>query len=229
MTRSIIALATAVLAATTLLSPAAEAGFKVHFGFGGGPAPYLTDYNKESAHGYKPARKRYQAARRHEAAPVRAAKKPSKTESVAEVEDKVEEKTESTPAKIAETENSSISVAQAEVAQEPSSEPVETVAATDQPNTVARSIDCKKFFPTVGLTLSVPCERAPGRDRAGRESDPPRKCSRPPRPRSQDRGRAFLRAGLRRRPPGAARPKNIASLSRPKQRPDSAPGMLSPR
>jgi hypothetical protein len=155
MTKSIGALATAILAATTLLSSAAEAGFRVHFGFGGGPAPYLTDYNKESAYEHKAARKHYQAARRHETSPVRTAKKSSPaTESVAKVEDK----TETAPAKLAETENSSISVAQAEVAQAATAQPIETAAATSSEPKTAAAIDCKKFFATVGMTLTVPCE-----------------------------------------------------------------------
>jgi len=157
MTKSIVALATAILAATTLLSSAAEAGFKVHFGFGGGPAPYLTDYNKESAYEHKAPRKHYQAARRHESEPVPTAKKHT-SENVAQVEDKVEEKTETAPAKLAETENSSISVAQAEVAQAATAEPVETAVATSSEPKTAASLDCKKFFATVGMTLTVPCE-----------------------------------------------------------------------
>jgi hypothetical protein len=150
MTKSIIAIATAILAATTLMTSAAEAGFKGHFGFGGGPAPYLTDYNKEAAYETrKRAEKRAQrAARRHEA-PAKITKKSAPA--VAKVEDKkVEEKIDTA----AVSENSSISVAQAAPKQATAAEPVKTAAA-DEP---ARSIDCKKFFATVGMTLTVPCE-----------------------------------------------------------------------
>jgi hypothetical protein len=152
MTKSIIAIATAVLAAATMLTSAAEAGFKVRLGFGG-PAPYLTDYNKQSAHEYKPAKKRaYRAARRQEKAPVKVSKKSSGTVKVAE-------KTETAPVvEPAETENSSISVAQVEAKQETLAEPVTTAEATPSEPLAARQIDCKKFFATVGMTLTVPCE-----------------------------------------------------------------------
>ena len=152
MTKSIIAIATAVLAAATLMSSAAEAGFKVHFGFGGVP-PYLTDYNKQSAYEHSPARKRaYRAARRQEReqAPVKVSKKAVDTETVAKVE-------EPTPATdTAESENSSISVAQAQAKQETAAEPVKTADASEPQ--AAHGIDCKKFFATVGMTLTVPCE-----------------------------------------------------------------------
>jgi hypothetical protein len=149
MTKSIIAIATAILAATTLLSPAAEAGFRVGFGFGGGVPPYLTDYNKQAASEHKRSKKRaYRAARRHETAPAKVTKKAS---SVAKVETKVEEKKVE---KVAQSENSSISVAQATPEPKTVAETVETATAS-QP---ARSIDCKKFFATVGMTLTVPCE-----------------------------------------------------------------------
>jgi hypothetical protein len=152
MTKSIIAIATAILAATTLLSPAAEAGFRVGFGFGGGVPPYLTDYNKQAASEHKRSKKRaYRAARRHETAPAKVTKKAS---SAAKVDNKAEEKKVETVEKVAQSENSSISVAQATPEPKTVAETVETVAAS-QP---ARSIDCKKFFATVGMTLTVPCE-----------------------------------------------------------------------
>jgi len=146
MTKSIIAIATAILAATTLLTSAAEAGFRGHL-FGGVP-PYLTDYNKEAAHEtQKRAQKRaYRAARRQEA-PAKVTKKAAPA--VAKVEDKVEDKTET----VADSENSSISVAQAE-SKQAKAEPVETATASEP----ARGIDCKKFFATVGMTLTMPCE-----------------------------------------------------------------------
>ena len=148
MTKTIIAIATAILAATTLMTSAAEAGFKVHMGFGGVP-PYLTDYNKEAAYETKKrAQKRAQrAARRHEA-PAKVTKKAAPA--VAKVEKKVEKKVETATV----SENSSISVTEGASKQASGAEPVKT-AAVDEP---ARSIDCKKFFATVGMTLTVPCE-----------------------------------------------------------------------
>jgi hypothetical protein len=156
MTKSLVAIATAILAATTFLSSAAEAGFRVGIGFGGGVPPYLTDYNKQSASEHKAAKKRYRAARREENAPVRAAKKKSAASTSVAKAEKVE--TETAPVKTAETENSSISLEQVDVAQKTPADPVQTAEATSSEAPAARQIDCKKFFPSAGLTLTVPCE-----------------------------------------------------------------------
>ena len=154
MTKSLVAIATATLAAATLLSSAAEAGFRIGVGFGGGVPPYLTDYNKQAASEYK-AKKRYRAVRREESTPVRAAKKKSATGASVAKAEKVEKiETETAPAKTAETENSSISLEKIDLAEKTTAEPVKTAAAAP----TARQIDCKKFFPSVGLTLTVPCE-----------------------------------------------------------------------
>ena len=152
MTKTIIAIATAILAATTLMTSAAEAGFKVHMGFGGVP-PYLTDYNKEAAYETKKrAQKRAQRAARRHQAPAKVTKKATKNAAPAVA--KAETKVEKTVETAAVSENSSISVAEGASKQASAAEPVKTAAA-DEP---ARSIDCKKFFATVGMTLTVPCE-----------------------------------------------------------------------
>jgi hypothetical protein len=154
--KSLIAIATAILAATTLLTSTAEAGFRVRL-FGGVP-PYLTDYNKQAAQHHRRARKHYRAARRQRHAPAHVTKKAARTDDVA----KVEKKTEAAPAKVAETENSSISVAKsvtkADAKPAAAAAPVKTAAATPNEPQAERKIDCKKFFATVGMTLTVPCE-----------------------------------------------------------------------
>ena len=77
----------------------------------------------------------------------------------------------------AHNENSSIAVASADVADSQATDSVEkiivktdkTADAATQPAKVAeaavdsgsqppKKLDCKKFFPSVGLTLTVPCE-----------------------------------------------------------------------
>jgi hypothetical protein len=159
ITKSIVAIATAILAATTMLASTAEAGMRVHLGFGGLP-PYLTDYNKEAAYETRRrAQKRaYRAARRHQQAPVRAAKKATSI-AKAKAEPEVEVEVEKAPAKAAQMENSSISVAslsKTTADAEPVDEPVKTAAIPSEPE--ARHIDCKKYFPAVGMTLTVPCQ-----------------------------------------------------------------------
>ena len=64
----------------------------------------------------------------------------------AKVETKVDAKT-------ARSENSSISVASTDEAA-----PAKTTVATTTKEASAKPVDCKKFFPSVGITLSVPCE-----------------------------------------------------------------------
>jgi hypothetical protein len=154
MNKSLFAIATAALAVTTLFTSAAEAGFKIRLGFGG-PLPAFTAYSNSGYYGRKLCKKRsHQIVRREEKAPARVAKKSGGSTSVAKVEEKPET-TDQTAA--AEQENSSISVAEAVVAENKSAEPVKTAAATSEP-VASPKIDCKKFFASVGMTLSVPCE-----------------------------------------------------------------------
>jgi hypothetical protein len=57
--------------------------------------------------------------------------------------------------KVAQTENSSISLASTEVAA-PEKAPV---AEKKTQEAAVKPTDCKKFFPSVGMTLTVPCEQ----------------------------------------------------------------------
>ena len=67
--------------------------------------------------------------------------------------------TGSTDTAAAQTENSSISLAVG--TKEDTAKKIDT-ASTDTDTTTAtkeaKSLDCKKFFPSAGMTLSVPCE-----------------------------------------------------------------------
>lgn len=77
-----------------------------------------------------------------------AIKKPAKTEAAPAAEAATE------TAEVApDNENSSISVASTDAA--PAAKPAVSTAANE---TVGKSVDCKKFFPSVGMTLTVPCE-----------------------------------------------------------------------
>ncbi len=152
MNKSLLAIAAALVAATTMFATAAEAGFRVRLGFGG-PLPAFTAYGNSGSYEHKSCHKRaYRAARRQEKEPVRVSKKASSTASVASLETTAEP----TPSKVAETENSTISVTGAKVA-----EAQIDATKTDEPTqkvAVAKDPGCKKFFPSVGMTLSVPCE-----------------------------------------------------------------------
>jgi hypothetical protein len=150
--KMLIAFAAAFLAVTALFGSGAQAGFNVRLGVpsgfsnvhtaGCGGGGYFRSYRKRS----------YSTARRSVKRNVEVARKPAAdTVSVAKVEEKVE-----ATSKVAETENSSISAANGKVAElkvdlPKSSEPEKKVA-------VAKDVGCKKFFPSVGMTLTVPCE-----------------------------------------------------------------------
>ena len=168
MFKSPVALIAALIAAATIFSSAAEAGFKIHLGFGG-QLPGFTAHGNSNYH----HRRRYIARRIVKKEKVYVAKRKTTSEpKVAKVE-----KTVSKPAVvatvpviepdvIADSENSSITTAAldtASVAPETVT-PVEVKADATEPKTsskpekAASKLDCKKFFPSVGMTLSVPCE-----------------------------------------------------------------------
>jgi hypothetical protein len=171
MNKTLIALftATAALAATV---GQAEAGFGLRIGFGA-IGLGLGAFHHGSEYGsYQAPRRVYRAQRVQERAPVHARKVQPTT--VAKEEIKKDET-------VAHNENSSITVADDKVATVESSsitvaadpvkitetkktadaakviEPVKTETKKTEP-AVAQKIDCKKFFPSVGLTLTVPCE-----------------------------------------------------------------------
>ncbi len=68
-------------------------------------------------------------------------------------EKKVEKKAEKTIAKAVETENSSVTLASAEDVA-----PAKVQAEDKTAAVAAKPTDCKKFFASVGMTLTVPCE-----------------------------------------------------------------------
>jgi hypothetical protein len=151
--KMLIAVAAAFLAVTALFGSGAEAGFNVRIaapaGFsslhkaGCGGGGYYRVYRKRSSQSAgRRAKRKVEVASKAEAAPV----------AVAKAEPEVEAKTEAkTEAPVAETENSSISTGAGKVAAVKTAEPEKKVAAAKDPG-------CKKFFPSVGMTLSVSCE-----------------------------------------------------------------------
>ncbi len=143
MTRTLLATATALFAAITFTS-AAQACISCEYT----PEVVNTPVYSHSDGYYE--RKRVRTVKRV----IRAARKiivesdsePRKVEKAASIEPTpVEQK--------AETENSTISTASVD-----KNEPVSIKeAAADEPK-VSKNVGCKKFFPTVGMTLTVPCE-----------------------------------------------------------------------
>jgi hypothetical protein len=159
MNRFLIAVAAAIFAVSAMFAPSAQAGFKGRLAIGLAIGAIALSHQ----HAYEEQRwkKRRYYARHKEAKKVYAGKKSSpSTEAVAKAEP--EPTVEKDDAMI-ESENSSISTA--------AIGPVEQTAAMDdakaapEPVSVAaegsktvKKLDCKKFFPAAGMTLSVSCE-----------------------------------------------------------------------
>jgi hypothetical protein len=179
----LLALATtALIFAASSFASTAQAGMRVGVGIGvgglalGALGAMSNGGGRSEAREYS-SRKRERAARREreEKSPSRSAKK-SKSESTQQAEKEPAEKAPaftatnehsgiagdgalatspvtsgSTDTASSQMENSSISLADADGAA-----PKKIDTASQE--TTAKSLDCKKFFPSVGMTLSVPCE-----------------------------------------------------------------------
>jgi hypothetical protein len=138
-------IAAAALALTALLGSGAQAGFNVRLS---APKDFSTVQKAGCGGGYGNSyrKRRYRSVSRRSSRKVYAARKPAKAVSVAKVE-KVEKKAEVATAPV-KSQNSSITTAEGQVATK--SEPKKVAAVED--------LGCKQFFPSVGMTLSVPCE-----------------------------------------------------------------------
>ncbi len=170
MTRTILATA-ALLAVTALATTGAQACISCeyvpevvrssstlpHTGHYYAAEPYQKKRTIKAAIVDRPALRAAKVARQAKfakAEPEKSAKAAPVNVAKAEtVEKKVEKKAEKTIAKV-ETENSSVTLASnADVATNAKA-PVEETTTT----TAAKPTDCKKFFASVGMTLTVPCE-----------------------------------------------------------------------
>jgi hypothetical protein len=141
MNKLLIAVAATLLAIPTLFGSPAEAGGK--HGFHRAFHHFLAVQALHSRDREYRSEKSYRA-KRHVKRKVHVAKKAEpKPVSVAKVESE-------TVSKVSEMENSSISTVDGAVA----------AVETDELEKVAevRDVGCKKFFPSAGMTLSVPCE-----------------------------------------------------------------------
>jgi hypothetical protein len=172
MNKSLVALLGALIAAATMFAAPAEAGLKIHFGFGGfhshgGGGHVHRHYKRKRYIVRRVARKKAYVAKKSTPAVSKVAKvekKVSKPKVVAAVP--VTEEAEV----IADNENSSITTAAIEpvetsaVVEPEAADPVSAEAGGNtakveaKPDRTAGKLDCKKFFPSVGMTLSVRCE-----------------------------------------------------------------------
>jgi len=146
MNKSALAIATVIVALPTMLGSSAEAhGFGMHCG----GVPIFNSYSSDSGYySHREYNRSYQA-RRQVRETVHVAKKASQT-NVAKAD---ADKNSTVGVRVAESENSSIAVSSANVAD------AKTTAAPVKTATVeSANIGCKEFFPSVGMTLTVPCK-----------------------------------------------------------------------
>jgi len=163
MTRTILAIATAFLAVMTVFASAAEACISCkHVPVvvrGSQNSDTATRYTKKRFYARSIARAKARARTRAIAAArakakaraIAAAKAKAKARTIAAAEAAAVEEVE-----LAETtaiENSTISAASLD-----ESETIEIEGTPTEEPKVNRNVGCKKFFPSVGMTLTVPCE-----------------------------------------------------------------------
>jgi hypothetical protein len=173
MNKSLVALIVALIATATAFSSAAEAGLRIRLGFGG-PLPSFVAHGNGGYSQKHYHRQRY-IARRVKKEKVYVAKRKVSEPKVAKVEKIAKPKVVATapivePDVIADSENSSITTAALETDTVDTTAAVDTdtvapvevkadaAAAAPKGEKAASKLDCKKFFPSVGMTLSVPCE-----------------------------------------------------------------------
>jgi len=143
MTRTFLAIAAALLAATTFFTSAAKACISCEYT---PPVVNTPVYSHSYGATHHTRRRVYRAVRRHI---------PRVREIVeSEPEPKKVEAAKTAPVKKdVESENSTISTASAE-----KGETIEAKATQSDEPEVSKAVGCKKFFASVGMTLTVPCE-----------------------------------------------------------------------
>jgi hypothetical protein len=164
MNKFLIAIATLVFAAGAMLTSTApaQAGMKgrLAVGLAIGALGVMAHEHRRYEH-RKWKKKRYEARRKAKKKVYTSKKSSPSTKKVAKAKPAPapEQKVVDTDV---ENENSSISTAALEPIEETAS--IDNVAAEvsetepEEGQKSANKLDCKKFFPSVGMTLSVPCE-----------------------------------------------------------------------
>jgi len=165
MTRTIMAIATAFLFVITVFASAADAGYCGGRGYGGpcgvGPSFGASTKSYGAKRYYARAIARTKAKAR--ARSIAAAKAKAKARAVAAARAKAKAKARAAAkaaaaedVELAEEirdENSTISTASLD-----KSESTDTEETPTEEPKVNKNVGCKKFFPAVGMTLTVPCE-----------------------------------------------------------------------
>jgi hypothetical protein len=151
VTKFLTAAAAAFFALTSLVGSSAEAGFNLRIA---GPAGIVHQAGGCSGGSYGRIYRSYRPRSYSSVSRVKskthvASKPTSEPVTVAKEETETKIEATSTSAKV---ENSSISASDGDVAE------VKAPAVSDKKVAATNDVGCKKFFPSVGMTLSVPCE-----------------------------------------------------------------------
>lgn len=159
MTRTILATVTAFLFVITVFASAADAGYCGGRGYGGpcGVGPSFGASTKSYSAKRYYARAIAKAKAKARARAIAAAKAKARARIVAAAKAKAKAKARAA-AKVAaeqrfDDEDSTISTAALNA-----SEIIDTVETAPEEPKLRTNVGCKKFFPTIGMTLSVPCE-----------------------------------------------------------------------
>jgi len=155
MTRTILAIITAFLAVTTVFASAAEACLSCeHVPVvvrGSLTSDTATRYTKKRFYARSIAKAKARARASARARAIAAARAKTKAKALAVAKAAAAKEVElSEPI---DTENSTISTASLD-----KSETSDTEETMIEEPKVNKNVGCKKFFPTVGMTLTVPCE-----------------------------------------------------------------------
>ncbi len=160
MNKTLIAIVSAAFAVTSIFASSAQAGFRGRFAVGLAVGALLAHQHYEHEHW----RKRHIYVQRRTEKVYVSRKTSRKSNDVAKVD--------TPPVDTADSENSSITTAALTPAEQetpvattesvtttpPAAVDPKPAEATADGQQTAKKLDCKKFFPSVGMTLSVPCE-----------------------------------------------------------------------
>lgn len=152
MTKTLLAVATALLSVTALLASTAQADVKVRLDFGG-PLPSFTAHGNSGGYRKPPRKKRVHRAHRRNKKTHKAARKVGPPAN--QVAKAVPEPAPVGKDKRAESENSSISTAVLAPAKD---DPAGIRNGNPKGSDTLKKPVCKKFFPSVGMTLTIPCD-----------------------------------------------------------------------
>lgn len=147
MTKAVLAIAAALFAAITTFASAAQACISCEH------VPVVVRGSQTSHAATRYTKKRYyKAAKKRKARPAK--KRIAKRKTTAKKVAKKVERVRTVPIKRdAKNENSTISTASLG-----KDETIDTDESPAEEPEVNRNVGCKKFFPSVGMTLTVPCE-----------------------------------------------------------------------